>query len=129
MNQEFVAGLGNIYVDEALFRSGLHPLRSVDTLKSKDIGKLHEAIGAVLLESIENRGSSINNYRDPAGQKGYHAVHLRVFNRTGEPCYVCSTPIVKIRVGGRGTHYCPTCQRLPRKPTPPARARLKTSPV
>ncbi|MGH9485895.1 MAG: bifunctional DNA-formamidopyrimidine glycosylase/DNA-(apurinic or apyrimidinic site) lyase [Terriglobales bacterium] len=116
MNQEFLAGLGNIYVDEALFRAGLHPLRSAESLKPRDVARLHEAIVAVLEEAIGHRGSSINNYRDPAGQKGYHHVHLRVFNRADEPCTRCGTPISKIRVGGRGTHFCPRCQRLPRRP-------------
>ncbi|MHB8619564.1 MAG: bifunctional DNA-formamidopyrimidine glycosylase/DNA-(apurinic or apyrimidinic site) lyase [Chloroflexota bacterium] len=112
MNQGFLAGLGNIYVDEALHRAGLHPLLPVEALKPAQTARLHEAIRRVLLDSIEHRGSSINNYRDPAGQKGYHAVHLHVFNRTGEPCLRCGTPIVKTRVGGRGTHFCPRCQKL-----------------
>lgn len=114
MNQGFLAGMGNIYVDEALFRSGLHPLCFSTTLKPKDMAKLHQAIIDVLEESIANRGSSIDDYRDPAGQKGYHHVHLRVYGRTGEPCLACGAPIRKIVVGGRGTHYCPKCQRLPR---------------
>jgi formamidopyrimidine-DNA glycosylase len=114
MNQGFLAGLGNIYVDEALFRSGLHPLRSSSTLKPKDVATLHQAIIDVLEESITNRGSSIDDYRDPAGQKGYHHVHLRVYGRTGQPCLVCGTPIAKIVVAGRGAHFCPKCQRLPR---------------
>jgi len=114
MNQGFLAGMGNIYVDEALFRSKIHPLRSSTTLKPKDVALLHQSIVDVLEESIANRGSSIDDYRDPAGQKGYHHVYLRVYGRTGEPCLVCGTPIVKIVVGGRGTHFCPRCQRLPR---------------
>jgi formamidopyrimidine-DNA glycosylase len=114
MNQGFLAGMGNIYVDEALFRSGLHPLRSTATLRPKDSAKLRDEIVAVLEESIANRGSSIDDYRDPAGQKGYHHVYLRVYGRAGEPCLVCGTIINKIVVGGRGTHFCPRCQRLPR---------------
>lgn len=114
MNQGFLAGMGNIYVDEALFRSGIHPLRPSATLKPKDVAKLHQAIIDVLEESIANRGSSIDDYRDPAGQKGYHHVYLRVYGRTGEACLVCGTPIRKMVVGGRGTHFCPKCQRLPR---------------
>ncbi|HEX6513149.1 MAG TPA: bifunctional DNA-formamidopyrimidine glycosylase/DNA-(apurinic or apyrimidinic site) lyase [Chloroflexota bacterium] len=116
MNQGFLAGMGNIYVDEALFRSGLHPLRASGTLRPKDVAKLHQAIVDVLEESIANRGSSIDDYRDPAGQKGYHHVYLRVYGRDGEPCHVCGTPIRKMVVGGRGTHFCPRCQRLPRPP-------------
>lgn len=115
MNQGFLAGMGNIYVDEALFRSGIHPLRSTSALKPKDVATLHQNIIDVLEESIANRGSSIDDYRDPAGQKGYHHVHLRVYGRTGEPCLTCGTPIAKIVVGGRGTHFCPRCQRRPRQ--------------
>ena len=111
MNQGFLAGMGNIYVDEALFRAGVHPLRSSATLRPKHIGGLHRAIIDVLEESIANRGSSIDDYRDPAGQKGYHHVYLRVYGRTGEPCPACGTPIRRIVVGGRGTHFCPRCQR------------------
>ncbi|HVA25616.1 MAG TPA: bifunctional DNA-formamidopyrimidine glycosylase/DNA-(apurinic or apyrimidinic site) lyase [Chloroflexota bacterium] len=121
MNQGFLAGMGNIYVDEALFRSGLHPLHSSAALKAKDTARLHQAIIDVLEESIANRGSSIDDYRDPAGQKGYHHVHLRVYGRGGQPCLVCGTPIAKIVVGGRGTHFCPRCQRehkVRRKPGP-----------
>jgi len=115
MDQGFLAGMGNIYVDEALFRSGIHPLRPSHTLKPRDIARLHEAIILVLQESIANRGSSIDDYRDPAGQKGYHHVYLRVYGRGGEPCVLCGAPIVKTVVGGRGTHFCPRCQRLPRQ--------------
>jgi formamidopyrimidine-DNA glycosylase len=111
MNQGFLAGMGNIYVDEALFRAGLHPLRSSATVKPKGRARLHQAIIDVLEESIANRGSSIDDYRDPAGQKGYHHVYLRVYGRTGEPCLVCGTPIRRILVAGRGTHFCPRCQR------------------
>ena len=114
MNQGFLAGMGNIYVDEALFRSGIHPLRPTTTLRPKDVAGLHQHIVDVLEESIANRGSSIDDYRDPAGQKGYHHVHLKVYGRTGEPCPTCGTPIAKIVVAGRGTHFCPKCQRLPR---------------
>ncbi len=115
MNQGFLAGMGNIYVDEALFISALHPLRPTTSLKPRDVVRLHGAIQQVLQESIANRGSSIDDYRDPAGQKGYHHVYLRVYNRAGEPCIICGSPISKIVVGGRGTHFCPTCQRLPRR--------------
>jgi len=119
MNQGFLAGMGNIYVDEALFRAGIHPLRSSASLTPRQIAKLHQAIIDVLEESIANRGSSIDDYRDPAGQKGYHHVHLRVYGRTGEPCLTCGTPIRRIVAGGRGTHFCPRCQRA-RSAAPPA---------
>ena len=114
MNQEFLAGMGNIYVDEALFRAGLHPLRSSASLTSRDVARLHQAIRDVLLESIANRGSSIDDYRDADGQKGYHHVYLRVYGRAGEPCEACGRPIAKTVIGGRGTHFCPRCQRAPR---------------
>jgi formamidopyrimidine-DNA glycosylase len=114
MNQGFLAGMGNIYVDEALFRARIHPLRPSTTLKPKDVRLLHQAIQDVLHESIANRGSSIDDYRDPDGQKGYHHVYLQVYGRDGEPCARCGRPIRKIVVGGRGTHFCSNCQRLPR---------------
>jgi formamidopyrimidine-DNA glycosylase len=114
MNQGFLAGMGNIYVDEALFRARIHPLRSSTTLKPRDVRLLHQAIQDVLHESIANRGSSIDDYRDASGQKGYHHVYLQVYGREGEPCVRCGRPLRKIVVGGRGTHFCSNCQRLPR---------------
>ncbi len=114
MNQGFLAGMGNIYVDEALFRSKIHPLRPVDSLTPKHIASLHQNIVDVLEESIANRGSSIDDYRDPAGQKGYHQVRLKVYGRSEQPCLTCGTPIRKIVVAGRGTHFCSKCQRVPR---------------
>lgn len=114
MNQAFLAGMGNIYVDEALFRAGIHPLRQSNSLKLREIVRLHHAIRAVLNESIEHRGSSVDDYRDANGEKGYHHVHLRVYGRGAEPCLTCGTAISKIVVGGRGTHFCQRCQRPPR---------------
>jgi len=111
MNQGFLAGMGNIYVDEALFRARIHPLRQSSTLTAPAIRRLHDAIRDVLEESIANRGSSIDDYRDPSGQKGYHHVYLRVYGRDGQPCHVCGRVIQKMVVGGRGTHFCPRCQR------------------
>jgi formamidopyrimidine-DNA glycosylase len=113
LNQSFVAGLGNIYVDEALFRAQLHPLRHSDTLGEDDVTRLHEAIGGALRQGIVNRGTTLSNYRDAWGTAGQNRERLLVFRRQGKPCLTCGTPIEKMRVGQRGTHFCPTCQPKP----------------
>lgn len=106
LDQSFLAGLGNIYSDEALHLSGLHPLRQSDTISSEESYKLFEAIRAVLRTGIENNGASIDwVYRGGSFQNHFH-----VYGRTGEPCLVCETPIQRILVGQRSTHFCPRCQ-------------------
>lgn len=114
LNQSFVAGLGNIYVDEALFRARLHPLRRSDSLEQDEIDRLHEGIVAALLQGISNRGTTLSDYRDAWGMTGKNKERLLVFRREGKPCTVCGKPITKIRVAQRGTHFCPTCQPLPK---------------
>jgi formamidopyrimidine-DNA glycosylase len=113
LDQRFVAGLGNIYVDEALFRARLHPLRRSDTLTDDEIARLHAAIGDALRQGIANRGTTLADYRDAWGTAGLNRERLLVFRRDGKPCPRCGTPIEKIRVGQRGTHFCPTCQPAP----------------
>jgi formamidopyrimidine-DNA glycosylase len=113
LDQSFVAGLGNIYVDEALFRAKLHPLRRSDTLSPKEIAALHEAIVHALRQGIVNRGTTLSDYRDAWGTAGMNRERLQVFRRQGKPCPRCGTPIEKIRVAQRGTHYCPRCQSSP----------------
>jgi formamidopyrimidine-DNA glycosylase len=113
LDQRFVAGLGNIYVDEALFRAKLHPLRRSDTLTDADIDRLHEGVVAALQHGIINRGTTLADYRDAWGTAGRNKERLLVFRREGKPCGVCGTPIEKIRVGQRGTHLCPSCQKAP----------------
>lgn len=114
LDQHFVAGLGNIYVDEALFRAGIHPVRTVDTLTEEEITALFVAMREVLDEGIDNHGTTLGeastNYLSVAGRRGSNKENLRVFRRTGDPCHVCERPVQRIVLGGRSTHFCPTCQ-------------------
>jgi formamidopyrimidine-DNA glycosylase len=113
LNQRVLAGLGNIYADEALFAAGVHPLRKANTLSEEESGRLHSAIRRVLLQAIGNRGTTLADarYRDAEGRPGLNVENLHAYHRTGEPCPRCGTPIARIVVGGRGTHFCPCCQR------------------
>ena len=111
LNQAFIAGLGNIYVDEILFASGIHPLAMASRLNAARAAKLHQAMVEILTLAIEHRGSSISDYVDADGNRGDFQMLHRVYGREGEPCVNCGTPIKKAVVGGRGTHYCPVCQR------------------
>lgn len=111
LNQAFLAGVGNIYADESLFAAGIHPLASASTLSKARIEKLYTAIQAILAHSIQLGGSSISDYVDGAGQKGWFQVEHRVYGREGEPCAHCGAPVKKILVAQRGTHYCPKCQK------------------
>ncbi|WP_027414774.1 DNA-formamidopyrimidine glycosylase [Aneurinibacillus terranovensis] len=110
LNQEILVGLGNIYVDEALFQAGIHPEKGPDELTDNQWNKLHQAIVGVLTESISLGGSSIKSYVNGQGKEGNFQHTLKAYGRTGESCVVCGTPIEKSVVGGRGTHICPTCQ-------------------
>jgi formamidopyrimidine-DNA glycosylase len=112
LNQDFVAGVGNIYADEALWRAKLHPLRDAHTLRPKDARRLHGALRDVLAEAVERRGSSVDDYTAPEGD-GSMQEHLAVYQRAGEPCLRCGRTIRRIVVGGRSTHFCGWCQRLP----------------
>ncbi|HEX6139267.1 MAG TPA: bifunctional DNA-formamidopyrimidine glycosylase/DNA-(apurinic or apyrimidinic site) lyase [Candidatus Limnocylindria bacterium] len=111
LDQSFVAGVGNIYADEALWRARLHPLRAADTLTPDGVRRLHRAIRSVLRQAIANRGSSFSDYVGADGEPGANAERLSVYRRTGEPCLRCGTPIERIVVGQRSTHFCPRCQR------------------
>ena len=110
LDQTFVAGIGNIYADEALFYAGLHPERRSDSLSPAEIGSLYNAIQKVLRLGIEREGASIAMYVKPDGSKGDMQNAVAVFRRTGDPCYHCGTLINRIKLGGRSTHFCPTCQ-------------------
>jgi formamidopyrimidine-DNA glycosylase len=111
MDQQALAGLGNIYSEEALFRVGIDPRRSAKSLTSADLRRLGKAIREVLLEAMGHRGSSFRDYLDAEGREGQHQWHVKVYRRTGEPCYNCGTPIERIKLSGRSTHFCPRCQR------------------
>ncbi|MFP5341429.1 MAG: bifunctional DNA-formamidopyrimidine glycosylase/DNA-(apurinic or apyrimidinic site) lyase [Candidatus Limnocylindria bacterium] len=125
LDQSFVAGIGNIYADEALWRSRLHPLRTVGTLRAADERRLYEAMRAVLTEAVERRGSSIDDYTAPDGD-GSMQERLDVYQRTGEACRRCGRPLKRIVVGARSTHFCSWCQRLPAGDRTAARAILRT---
>lgn len=112
LDQWFVAGIGNIYADEALWAARLHPLRTAGTLHPADERQLHDAIRSILAEAIERRGSSIDDYTAPDGD-GSMQERLQVYQRTGEPCPRCGRPVKRIVIGARSTHFCSWCQRLP----------------
>jgi formamidopyrimidine-DNA glycosylase len=111
LDQSFIAGIGNIYADEALWESRLHPLRSASSLRPADEGRLYRAIRRLLAEAVERRGSSIDDYTAPDGD-GSMQERLLVYQRAGEPCPRCGRPVRRVIVGGRATHFCSWCQRL-----------------
>jgi formamidopyrimidine-DNA glycosylase len=111
LNQTFLAGLGNIYVDESLFAAGIHPLASAAKVGPARAAKLHQAIREILTEAIASGGSSISDYVDADGRRGWFQVRHCVYGREGEPCVRCGGPIKKIVVAQRGTHFCPKCQK------------------
>jgi formamidopyrimidine-DNA glycosylase len=111
LNQAFLAGLGNIYADESLFAAGIHPLASAAKLSGPRAAKLHQAIREILTAAIEAGGSSISDYVDAEGRKGWFQVSHRVYGREGEPCVNCATPIRRIVVAQRSSHFCPKCQK------------------
>lgn len=114
LNQERVAGVGNIYADEALFRAHIHPLRPVGTLKRPQIEALRDAVVESLELGLESKGASIDDFRHTDGAYGSFQDRFLVHLREGEPCVRCGATIVKIRAAGRGTYFCPRCQRAPR---------------
>ncbi len=111
LDQSFLAGIGNIYADEALWAARLHPLRLAASLRPADEKRLYEAIRRVLSEAVDRRGSSIDDYTAPDGD-GAMQERLQVYQRTGQPCPRCGRPIRRLVVGGRSTHFCSWCQRL-----------------
>ncbi|MFO7273853.1 MAG: bifunctional DNA-formamidopyrimidine glycosylase/DNA-(apurinic or apyrimidinic site) lyase [Symbiobacteriaceae bacterium] len=113
LNQSLVAGLGNIYADEALFCARIHPAREAASLTAEEVERLHGCIRRVLLRAVERRGTTFSLYRDGEGNEGDMYDELQVFDRAGEPCPVCGTPIAKVAVAQRGTHFCPRCQPVP----------------
>jgi len=111
LDQRVIAGIGNIYADEALFHAGVHPTRRTDTLTNDEITALHKGIREVLLLGIEREGASISTYLKPDGEKGEMQNEVKVFRRTGQTCFRCGHTIERMTLGGRSTHYCPSCQK------------------
>jgi formamidopyrimidine-DNA glycosylase len=112
VNQRFIAGLGNIYADEALFAARLHPQRTADTLSDDEIAALYHAVRYVLQQGVDNRGTTLDDrgYRDATGRDGNNQAYVQVYGRTGRPCVRCGTPVQRIVLSGRSAHFCPQCQ-------------------
>lgn len=111
MDQSVIAGLGNIYVDESLFAAGVHPLTPGDALSAEQVRRINRAIKAVLRRALRHRGSTLRDYMDADGGSGAFQKLHRVYDRAGKPCRRCRTPIERIVLGGRSTHFCPKCQQ------------------
>jgi formamidopyrimidine-DNA glycosylase len=111
LDQKVVSGIGNIYVDEILYDARLHPRRKADTISHSEWEALHAAIRENLAAGVEHRGTTVRLYRDVLGRGGEHQNYLRVFEKHGRPCPGCEGEIVREKVGGRPSHFCPACQR------------------
>ena len=111
LNQSLLSGVGNIYADESLFRAGIRPARRAGRLTAKELERLRVALREVLVHAIRLGGSSVSDYVDADGERGLFQVEHNVYQRSGQPCLRCEKPIRRILIAGRGTHYCPHCQR------------------
>jgi formamidopyrimidine-DNA glycosylase len=111
LNQKLLRGVGNIYADESLFRAGIRPKRRASSITREQLGKLHTAVQEVLREAIALGGSSISDYVDADGEEGFFQLQHRVYGREGEPCLACKTPVKRVVLIGRSSHYCPKCQK------------------
>jgi formamidopyrimidine-DNA glycosylase len=111
LNQKLLRGVGNIYADESLFRAGIRPRLSASSITRSQWAKLLASVKEVLQEAIAQGGSSISDYVDADGEEGFFQLRHRVYGREGEPCLVCKTPIKRIVIAGRSSHYCPKCQK------------------
>ncbi len=112
MDQKFIAGIGNIYSDEILFASQVHPLHRAKTLKEKEIKRIHQNIGKILKEAIRRHGSSVQSYLDAYGQRGDYAKSHKVYQKEGKKCPRCGATIKRMKLGGRSAHFCPHCQKI-----------------
>jgi len=110
MDQSFIAGIGNIYSDEILFASRIHPLRLAGALTEEEVKRTCQNIKKILKKAIKHQGSSIKDYLDTSGQKGDYIKHHKVYQREGEKCFRCKALIKRIKIGGRSAHFCPKCQ-------------------
>jgi formamidopyrimidine-DNA glycosylase len=111
LNQKLLRGVGNIYADESLFRAGIRPRRRAAAIRREQFAKLLDAVKEVLREAITAGGSSVSDYVNADGDEGFFQLQHRVYGREGEPCLVCGTPIKRVVIAGRSSHYCPRCQR------------------
>lgn len=111
LNQKLLSGVGNIYADESLFRAGIRPRRRAATLTREQLRKLHASLQEVLQEAISLGGSSVSDYVDADGKEGFFQLQHRVYGREGQPCLVCGTPIKRVVISGRSSHYCSHCQK------------------
>ena len=111
LNQSLLHGVGNIYADESLFHAGIRPTRHAGRLTRAQLSRLRDALVKVLTDAIQLGGSSVSDYVDADGVAGFFQLHHHVYSRTGQPCRICGTPIKRIVIGGRSTHFCPTCQK------------------
>ena len=111
LNQKLLSGVGNIYADESLFRAGIRPRRRASSLSREDLRRLYLAVQEVLQEAISAGGSSVSDYVDADGEEGFFQLQHRVYGRKDEPCLVCKTPIKRVVIAGRSSHYCPKCQK------------------
>jgi formamidopyrimidine-DNA glycosylase len=115
MNQQMLAGLGNIYADEALFRARIHPLAQPERISPPAARRLYKAVQTILKNAIELQGTSLRDYIDIEGRPGNYRQRLRVYQKTGTPCPRCRSPIARMVIAGRSSHFCPRCQRRPRQ--------------
>jgi formamidopyrimidine-DNA glycosylase len=111
MNQEIIAGIGNIYSDEVLWRAKVHPQKDVSELKESELELIYQNIKKVLQQAIKLRGESISDFRDTSGEKGFFDTARKVYQREGEKCPRCGTIIKRLKIGGRSAHFCPNCQK------------------
>ncbi len=110
MDQNILSGIGNIYADEALYTAGIHPQIPLDRIPVVRLKQLSRAIPSILKAAITNRGTTLSDFRSPQNQKGKNQYFLKAYGQTDKPCVQCHTPINKIKINGRGSHFCPTCQ-------------------
>jgi formamidopyrimidine-DNA glycosylase len=111
LNQKLLSGIGNIYADESLFRAGIRPLRRAGSLTLAQLRRLYDSVQEVLKQAIAAGGSSVSDYVDASGNRGFFQFEHRVYGHEGDPCTACATPIKRIVIAGRSAHYCPKCQK------------------
>lgn len=111
MDQKFIAGIGNLYADEILFLARVLPFRKVKTIKPAEIKRIYQGIKKILSLAIKRRGSSVRNYLDIEGKEGKYLPLLKVYQREGQPCFICGSKVKRFKMGGRSAHFCPKCQK------------------